>query len=290
MSYLVSVVVPAYKREFIAETLWSIVSQSYKQLEIIVVDDGSPNFIYDEIKELVDKFGVRYYRQENKKMAAARNTGIGLSNGEFIAFCDDDDIWEPDKIEKQMATIISCDASLIYTFADSFCNKGKVDLPRACKYPSSKVFYDLLYGKMYFACSSVLIRKECIEAVGFFNESMSCYGVDDTDMWLRLCRNYKVAAVPEILTHIRRHENRVSNNRLGMLDRAISMKKRICRDFKLGYFSEAKCMSDYYYNYAYACSLRNHEESPVKFYFYSFFYSLNVWRITPIVKLLFRKK
>lgn len=109
MKVLVSVIIPAYNSsQYISETIDSVLKQSYKHLEVIVVDDGSTDNTL-QIAEKFEKYGVRVYAQKNKGACAARNYGYQLSKGEFIQFLDADDVLAPDKIEKQLNELLKYD-------------------------------------------------------------------------------------------------------------------------------------------------------------------------------------
>ncbi len=105
---LVSVVIPLYNAEkYIEETMQSILNQTYQNIEIIVVDDGSKDQSPTIVKELQRKHPekVRYIHQKNQGVSVARNTGIEHANGEYVAFLDSDDLWHPSKIEKQVQSM-----------------------------------------------------------------------------------------------------------------------------------------------------------------------------------------
>ena len=109
---LVSVVIPNFNNEsYLAECLESVIAQSYKRIEIIVVDDGST----DSSIEILDKYQskIRVIRSSHNGASAARNIGIEQSKGKFIAFMDSDDIWIIDKIEKQILALLNNDADLV---------------------------------------------------------------------------------------------------------------------------------------------------------------------------------
>lgn len=115
---LVSVIIPTYNIQyFLDSTLESIVNQTYKNLEIILIDDCSNDGTYQKIIKWADKDSRIVYRQLEKNSGAAvsRNVAIGLSNGRFLAFCDSDDLWQPDKIEKQISFMRERDIAFCFT-------------------------------------------------------------------------------------------------------------------------------------------------------------------------------
>ncbi|MGG8363830.1 glycosyltransferase family 2 protein, partial [Bacillus cereus] len=105
---LVSVVIPLYNTEkYIEETMQSILDQTYKNIEIVIVDDGSKDQSPSIVKNLAEKYPgqVKYVHQKNQGVSVARNTGIENASGEYIAFLDSDDLWHPTKIEKQVESM-----------------------------------------------------------------------------------------------------------------------------------------------------------------------------------------
>ena len=114
---LVSILVPTYNRaDTLGRTLQSIIDQTFRDFEMIVIDDGST----DETRSLVEGFAqygsLKYIYQSNSGVGVARANGIGVARGEFLAFCDSDDVWSPDKLEKQMA-LFTPNTALVYSDA-----------------------------------------------------------------------------------------------------------------------------------------------------------------------------
>jgi len=236
---------------FIRETIDSIIAQTYEYKEIIVIDDGSPYNLENIMRDYIENNLICYIRQGNMKMAAARNRGMLEAQGDLIAFCDDDDLWEPTKLEKQVALFSDLKVGIAYTWADSLIDGVFKPRPRACQYSDSNVFADLLLNKLYFVNSSVMIRKDCIKSVGLFNESPNIYGIDDTDMWLRICYYYHTAVVPEILTHVRMHHHQVSSDLIGMANRTLNMKRNICQEFDLMSVFYRECLANHLFHKGY---------------------------------------
>ena len=120
---LVSVVIPVYNVEkYIEQALESVIQQSYSKLEIIVVDDQSPDQSIDLVKTKFNDPRIRIIRQKNRGLAGARNTGICNANGSFIAFLDSDDFWQHDKIEKHVSVMLASP-----NYGISFCSSLFVD-------------------------------------------------------------------------------------------------------------------------------------------------------------------
>jgi glycosyltransferase involved in cell wall biosynthesis len=214
---LVSVVIPAYKSAYIRESIESVFRQTYSNLEILVIDDGSPHGIDMVLADWIKQGRIRYFRQANKKMGAAKNYGVREARGDLIAFIDDDDTWRPEKVALQVERFANPETALVYTWAKAERGGRLVDLPY-----SSVVFAgdvtDRLLAANFIKNSTAMVRKKCVQAVGGFNEGEHWFGVDDIDLWLRLSQHYRFDVVPETLGIIRLHEGNFSNNALLMLD------------------------------------------------------------------------
>lgn len=205
----VSVIIPTYNRaNYICEAIDSVIAQTCKDYEIIVVDDGSTDNTKDAIKKYDGK--IRYIYQKNRGVAAARNAGIRQAVGRYIAFCDSDDIWLPLKLEKQL---ILFEENLMVGFVYCFMlveSKGALS-KRILPSKPAQNFSDLLIYGAAIPLSSVVIRKEWLLEVGFFDESMKY--VEDYDLWLRILLKYKeVKYIQEPLAIWRQHGDNISSD------------------------------------------------------------------------------
>ena len=206
----VSVIIPAYNCEYLEDAVRSIYCQTYRSFELIVVDDGSPG---TGIKEICDRFPeARYIRQPNAGPSVARNLGIREANGDLIAFLDDDDIWLPEKLEKQMALWESLPdrdrVGLIYTgqymFNGDTVYGAKVDSANGMVYPY------LLFGQFIGSCSSVLMPKNVFQEVGNFDGSLIC--TQDFELFLRVARKRPVYSIDEPLIKYRSRPDQISKD------------------------------------------------------------------------------
>ena len=198
--YLISIIIPTYNRGHLIESaIRSVLTQSYDKFELIVVDDGSKDNTFEVIKAICDN-RIKYIKHEkNKGVAAARNTGIQASCGEFVAFQDDDDIWQPEKLEKEVNCIygVSKDAEVVYTRA---C---KLEKGISTYIPSDKIrtlegnVYRTLLWQNYIALPSVLFRRTCLEKAGLFDETLIAF--EDWDFLLRLSKYYSFKYIAEPL-------------------------------------------------------------------------------------------
>lgn len=214
---LVSVIIPAYNAgRYIGETIESALSQSYPELEIIVVDDGSTDDTVKVVSSFIEKESkVKLIRQENSGVAAARNTGIRHSQGEFIAPLDADDIWYPDKISCQVRLMRENgpDVGLVYVWnTKTDEDSNLIGLTSIARYEGA-VFPQLLIAHFLGSASSPLIRRECIERVGGYDTRFYAHraqGCEDWDLHLRLSEHYHFVVVKKLLVGYRENPNSMS--------------------------------------------------------------------------------
>jgi len=222
----VSVIIPTYNRSnYLYSAIKSVLNQTFEDFEIIVVDDAST----DNTRKVVDKFEDEriYYLRHNKNRggSASRNTGIKHSRGKFIAFLDDDDLWVQNKLEKQLDSVNkNLEIGAVYTGAWTINDGGKIT---SVKIPSLRgnIFPDILKKNYVGSCSMVLVRKECFDKIGLFDENLPAG--QDWDMWIRLAKHYRFDCVRECLVLYRVHEKRISTNPYAKMQAA----KLICKKF-----------------------------------------------------------
>lgn len=184
---LVSVVIPAYNATaYVREAVESALQQTYKNIEIIVVDDGSTDNLRETLASYVKQGMVRYLYQKNKGLSAARNTGIREARGEYIALLDADDMFLPNKIEKQVAFLTAhpeCDVCYCDLWHFYEGEEGKMLKLNYTYYSGSEVFPHLL-KKNFINPLTTVFRKSIFERFGYFDESIRHYA-EDWDLWLR---------------------------------------------------------------------------------------------------------
>ncbi|HEY9619951.1 MAG TPA: glycosyltransferase family 2 protein [Crinalium sp.] len=216
---MVSVIVPAYNAEkYIAATLESVLDQTYTAIEVLVVDDGSSDRTPDIIRSFVEKDKrVSLIQQTNAGVAAARNLAIQKSCGEYIAPVDADDIWFPQKLEKQVQCVLNADPSvgLVYAWSADINEEGELT-GRANHFSlEGDVFLPLVYTNFLGNASVPLIRRCCFEKVGYYNcdhVRLNAQGCEDRDLYLRIAEHYQFRVVPELLVGYRKVLGSMSNN------------------------------------------------------------------------------
>lgn len=187
----VSVVIPAYAAApFIERTLDSVAAQTYRDFEIVVVDDGSP----DETKPVVDRWLARTgtpgkcVRRPNGRIAAARNTGLKEAKGELIATLDHDDLWTPDKLARCVAEFDAHPGTVLVGHHTDVVENGAV-LRIERKGPAAPDMYDrLLFEANAVAPSGAVFRRDKALEIGGFREQPQYNTVEDYDFWMRLAK------------------------------------------------------------------------------------------------------
>lgn len=186
----VSVIIPTYNRAaFLEEAIESVLSQDYKDFELIVVDDGST----DETRDIVGRHSesVVYLYQDNKGVSCARNTGIRNSFGEYIAFLDSDDKWLPKKLYSQ-ASFFSCNPYALICHTEEIWIRRGVRVNPMKKH---KKYSGMIFEKVLPLCiispSSVMMKRELLfDGIGFFDEGLPA--CEDYDLWLRIAARHPI--------------------------------------------------------------------------------------------------
>ena len=207
MDPLISVVVVTYNRaQFLKDALDSIKRQTFKDYEIILVDDGST----DNTKEIVEMYeGIRYIYQEHAGISKARNTAVKVARGKWIATLDSDDLWQERKLQKQVNYLRTHpDCRIIYTAVRNF-----TDVP---EHSLNERQRELFHTFISWCLPSALIDAKLFDEIGMFDESLACG--EDTDWNLRL-RFYKINmehCIDEVLYFRRIHNSNISETQKNM--------------------------------------------------------------------------
>ena len=211
----VSVVIPTYNRSaLVQQAIDSVLTQSYNSYEVIVVDDGSTDGTEEDLR---DRYGskIRYVWQENEGESSARNRGIELARGEYIAFLDSDDMWKPTKIEKQVQVLdgVESDVGFVFSSALVVDRDGNVKEPQIVGRidRDDQSVSDLIFSPFVFAAASnILVRKEIMDEIGGFDTSVR-YGED----WLlvvELVAKWKFSYIDEPLLYYRQYSGNQQNS------------------------------------------------------------------------------
>jgi glycosyltransferase involved in cell wall biosynthesis len=193
----VSVIIPAYNRSSLLRlTVESVLAQTYPNVEIIVVDDGSTDDTAEVMKSYVEQGRIIYIRQANQGHSGARNTGIRSSSGEYLAFLDHDDLFMPRKLERQVQVLDTRpEIGLVHCGYYHVDEDGNL-LEKVWGLPEGMVLKEPVCGNPLWS-GAPLMRRQCLDQVGFFDPALWC---EDTDMWLRIAQaGYQFACVQEPL-------------------------------------------------------------------------------------------
>lgn len=205
---LISVVIPTYNHgNFLPDAIDSARQQTYPNIEIIVVDDGSTDNTNQVVASYEDE--LVFIRQKNQGLSSARNTGIKAAAGNYIALLDADDYWLPSFLST-VAAYLNSDPEIGAVHSGFFFVDERGDkLPQIGTetVPDNRMYDRLLDGE-FFIPSSVLTRRSCFTRVGLFDEQLRAS--EDWDMWLRVARNYRFAGISEPLVNYRMHGKNMS--------------------------------------------------------------------------------
>ena len=193
---LVSIVLASYNMgHYLPESVRTVLAQTYENIEVIIIDDGSTDDTEEQIKPLLVDSRLRYIKQENQGQPKAKNNGIKASKGEYIAFCDGDDLWAPNKLEIQLPLFKDDpEVGVVYSEVSYIDDKGNpLDKEQPYERYSGKVT-DKLILKNFIPFGTAIVKKQCFDEMGLFDENLPM-GID-WDLWLRLSTRYKIMYIP----------------------------------------------------------------------------------------------
>jgi len=229
---LVSVIIPTYNRvEFLGEAIESVLDQSYQNYEILVIDDGSIIDVKSKLKPYLDK--IKYIYQKNQGLAAARNRGIKESKGEYVAFLDDDDLFEVDKLKTQVA-VLEGDSKVGFVYSDGYIFKNTDPGALIFDAASGRLQKPELFAELFFMnpnvfVSALLIKRECFDQLGGFDENLSQN--EDGDMLLRIALNWKGKFSSYPSARVRYHDSKMSRDRIDMYKAVLKSWNKILKSY-----------------------------------------------------------
>ncbi|MCZ4284978.1 MULTISPECIES: glycosyltransferase family 2 protein [Gammaproteobacteria] len=222
---LVSVVIATYNMgQYLPEAIDSVLAQRWENLEVIVVDDGSTDDTPEQMKRFEGNGRVRYLPTENRGQPKAKNRGLKEANGDFIAFCDADDIWHPEKLSVQMPLFEVQNTGVVYSEVSYIDQNGKtIDKPQPYERYSGEVTNHLII-KNFVPFGTAVIRRECLEKNGYFDEDLPM-GID-WDLWLRYSMDWRFQYTEEKTYIYRIWPGQMSKNYRGRYDNAFRILKK----------------------------------------------------------------
>lgn len=211
---LVSVVIASFNMgQYLPQAIQSILDQTYKNLEVIVIDDGSTDDTETNVSAMLGDTRLHYIKQKNLGQPKAKNNGLAQCKGEFIAFCDGDDLWEKNKLELQIPLFNRKEVGVVYSEV-SYIDENNERYDKQPPYERHEgVITEQLLEKNFVPFGTAVIRKECLEKDGIFNDEYRM-GID-WDLWLRYSLNWEFSFCPSKTYIYREWSGQMSNNMKG---------------------------------------------------------------------------
>jgi len=235
----VSVIIPTYNRaDFLAEAIQSVLEQTARDFELLIIDDGST----DNTKNVVDSFNdrrIKYIYQKNSGVCIARNTGIKQAIGNYLILLDSDDILLPSAIEDESRVLDEHpESGLIFGLVESMNKNGDVFSPaKAIKcrepgtWPGTKEILNLFVHRNYICPSQSMVRKSAIMDVGMFDPAFSS-GSEDFELWVRIAKKYSTSHLAKPVTKYRVHDQSLSG------EQQLTVQARCNRRIYAGFFND----------------------------------------------------
>lgn len=272
---LISVIITTFQRpSFLAKTLKTILSQTYKNLEIIVVDDGSNDYTIDIVNSFKDTRIIFFSIKHSGRPAVPRNFGLSLAKGEFIAFCDDDDLWYPDKIAEQLKALqehdnikVCCTNFLIINEKDEVINS----VPAIDSLTKKIITFESQLIKNNIAFSTVILHKDVLTKGILFNENPSLRASEDYLFLTNIAYLHNVYYISKPLIKYRIHKH------------GISYAGNSIKNLLLYYYRLSICMCNFFITgklpiYKLVFLLHFHLLKLVKVMIFPFYNKLKIWR------------
>jgi glycosyltransferase involved in cell wall biosynthesis len=227
----VSVIIATYNMaQFLGDAIASVLAQTVPDLEVVIVDDGSK----DNTAEVIAKFAsdprVHYHKQANSGQTKAKNVGVRHSRGTYIAFCDADDLWLPDKLERQLPLFdAEGKVGVVYSRNRRILTEGE-HAPEADEnvYYSGEVTPQLFYFN-FISFGTAIVRRRCIDEFGAFDEQFRM-GID-WDLWLRISTRYQIRFLDAVTYLYRVWPGQMSTNWRGRYDHAFRIMEKFLREY-----------------------------------------------------------
>ncbi len=231
---LISVVMPVYchtadHRRYLIEALHSVASQTFRDFEVVIVDDLSPIEVEPVVEAMAMPSQVKILRNPAKiGHAESRNRGVETARGEFIAFLDHDDVWLPEKLERQLAVLqANHDAAMVFCDMEVFGpNRHRLCMNQSIIPERPSFYWFASHGNYVISASSVLVRKQLLLDIGLFDNRYSTS--DDFDAWLKILCRAPILHLPKKLAKYRLHYYNV-NYSVDFLNDTRLLTMLICR-------------------------------------------------------------
>ena len=249
MSRLVSIIIPCYNAEkYIAETIQSVINQTYKNWELIVVNDGSTDNSPDIIKEFVANDNrIAFIDKPNSGVSDSRNKGLAKAKGAYIAFLDADDVWHITNLEKKVNFLASTDYNVVYSYCQKIDENSK-PINKILKGENNLKIEDFLGLKANYntAPSGIVFKKEVLYKIGGFDVNLS-NNADQDILIQSLANGFKIGVISEVLWDYRIHLENMSKN-VDLLEKDSTYLFKKCEKQQLfySYWFKQQCFSNLY--------------------------------------------
>lgn len=256
----VDIIIPAYNAaRYLPAAIESVIAQTFEDWRIVLVDDGSTDNTADVVAPFVDRLGpkLKYIKQSNRGLPAARNVAIANSSAEFLALLDADDVWLPCRLSESLKCFEGRpQVGLTYGFNDRIDPEGKIvdTFDRRQKHGEGRIAPYIYMRKVDLNCPTVTFRRKCVDEVGPFDESLRA--TEDRDLWLRIALRYEVALVPKVIAHYRMSPNSMSADSGRMLEAQVQFIEKYYGAPGCGIMARQIALSQVYKQHATALGTR----------------------------------
>ena len=219
---LVDVIIPAYNAaKYLPVAIESVMAQTFEDWRILLVDDGSTDNTAEVVAPFLERLGpkIRYIKQPNSGVSAARNNAIRNATGEFLALLDADDVWLPCRLRESLKSFEGRpQVGVAYGFLSRITPDGTIvdTFAQRQKNGEGRIAPYIYMRRVDMPCSTITVRKRCIDEVGMFDETLAA--TEDRDLWLRIAFKYEVALVPEVIALYRISSDSLTGNPERMLN------------------------------------------------------------------------
>lgn len=256
----VDIIIPAYNAaRYLPAAIESVIAQTFEDWRIVLVDDGSTDNTADVVAPFVYRLGpkLKYIKQSNRGLPAARNVAIANSSAEFLALLDADDVWLPCRLSESLKCFEGRpQVGLTYGFNDRIDPEGKIvdTFDRRQKHGEGRIAPYIYMRKVDLNCPTVTFRRKCVDEVGPFDESLRA--TEDRDLWLRIALRYEVALVPKVIAHYRMSPNSMSADSGRMLEAQVQFIEKYYGAPGCGIMARQIALSQVYKQHATALGTR----------------------------------
>jgi glycosyltransferase involved in cell wall biosynthesis len=218
---MVDVIIPAYNAaKYLPVAIESVVAQTFEDWRILLVDDGSTDNTAEVVAPFIERLGpkLKYIKQPNGGLPAARNSAIRNSSAEFLALLDADDIWLPDRLMESLKSFEGRpQVGLSYGFNSRIDAEGTIidTFSPKHKYAEGRIAPYIYMRRVQLPCPTITFRRRCVDEVGMFDETLRA--TEDRDLWLRIAFKYEVALVPKVIALYRTSPNAMTTDPERML-------------------------------------------------------------------------